>query len=61
MTNTTAQPVDWQVTVHVAGTLTTHWNAVASTMSGDIVFEGVQWNDIIDPMGNASFGYCASK
>lgn len=60
VTNLGANPLDWRITLSIEGTLTQHWNTQASATSGDVVFEGVSWNDVIAPGASAAFGYCAA-
>jgi hypothetical protein len=59
--NSGAQQVTWAVTLQINGTLTTHWNSVASAQSGQITFTGAPYNATIGPAEQASFGFCATR
>lgn len=61
VTNGSAAPVDWRVTVSIDGVLTQLWNAVASAAGGQLTAEGVAWNDIVQPGASVSFGFCAAR
>ncbi|MBL8955834.1 MAG: DUF1588 domain-containing protein [Myxococcaceae bacterium] len=61
VTNTTAQPVDWQVELAVSGTVTQSWNSSYSVTAQGVVFVGAAWNRTVGPGASAAFGYCANK
>ena len=58
--NETAQSTDWQIELTLQGTLTDHWNAVASADSGTVTFTGVDWNRTLAPGASAEFGFCVA-
>lgn len=62
VTNASAQPIDWQVTVAVDGTVTQTWNAtVVGSAPGQLTAGGVAWNDVVAPGTTTSFGFCAAR
>ncbi|MCK6552659.1 DUF1592 domain-containing protein, partial [Myxococcota bacterium] len=61
VTNLGATELEWVAVVHVAGTLTQHWNSEADGEGGDVAFRGAAWNRALAPAGSTSFGYCASR
>ena len=61
VTNNGTMPEDWVIELMIEGTINNLWNAQSSGDVGTVRFGGVQWNDIIDPGGSASFGFCATR
>ena len=61
VTNATAAPVDWRVTIAIDGDMTQVWNAIASAAPGQITAEGLSWNDIVQPGASVAFGFCAAR
>jgi len=61
VTNNGSTDEDWVIEIDIDGTISSHWNAQASGNVGLVRFGGVNWNDIIAPGADASFGYCANR
>ena len=59
--NPTAAPVEWSVTLHVEGTRTDLWNAVAMDAGADTRFSGVDYNRRLGPAASTRFGFCARR
>jgi cellulase/cellobiase CelA1 len=53
--------VTWVVTLTIAGTLQTVWNAVAESAGTETRFSGVFWNAQLAPGAETTFGYCAGR
>jgi hypothetical protein len=62
VTNVGSEPVDWQVTFEVVGTVNTMWNAIWSQSGNHVTAEGQEWNNVL-PSGESthSIGFCATK
>ncbi len=61
VTNAGDTELDWSAVIDVDGTISTHWNAVASGDAGSITFSGVDWNNVINANETAAFGFCANR
>lgn len=59
--NTSTAPIDWSVTLQVAGTLTQSWNSSYTSAAQGVTFIGASWNKTVAPGGSAAFGFCAKK
>ncbi|MCB9792573.1 MAG: DUF1588 domain-containing protein [Alphaproteobacteria bacterium] len=54
------QTLTWSVSARVEGSINNIWNAEANPGEGDeTVFTGVSWNAVLEPGGEAAFGFCA--
>lgn len=54
-------PILWEDVRRVDGTLTNVWNAEHEPVGDDTRFTGVAWNEVVDPGGEVSFGFCAER
>jgi endoglucanase len=61
VTNQTTAKTVWATDVAVQGTISQHWNAVASGSRGTVRFAGVDWNRELAPGASAQFGFCANR
>jgi cellulase/cellobiase CelA1 len=61
VTNASASPIQWQVTVPIDGALTQVWNAVATVAGGQLTAQGLSWNSVVQPAATVAFGFCASR
>jgi hypothetical protein len=61
VTNTTAEPVLWEVREHISGTITSIWNAEYEVVGDEHVFTGVDWNEELAPFGSTTFGFCGER
>lgn len=61
VTNTTSEPVVWEVSGDVSGTITSIWNAEYTVSEDEYVFTGVEWNAELGPFGSTTFGFCGSR
>jgi hypothetical protein len=59
VTNTSASPASWKVTVPVSGVVTRAWNAVWSVASGRLMAEGESFNRELAAGETTDFGFCA--
>ena len=61
VTNTTADPIIWEVRAEVVGTITSIWGAEYVIDEDDHVFTGVSWNAELDEFGSTTFGFCGER
>lgn len=61
VTNTTAEPVVWEVREEISGTITSIWNAEYVLDGDEHVFTGVEWNAELAPFGSTTFGFCGER
>jgi endoglucanase len=61
VTNVSANPIQWQVTVPIDGALTQVWNAVVNVAGGQLTAQGLSWNSVVEPAASVAFGFCASR
>ena len=61
VTNTTSEPVVWEVRGDVSGTITSIWNANVEVDGDEHVFTGVEWNAEIPGFGSTTFGFCGER
>lgn len=61
VTSSARRSIDWAVIVPVEGALADYWNAEPDRDSGDVLFEGVAWNNLIEPGAEVGFGFCAAR
>lgn len=59
VTNTTAAPVVWRVTVTVEGTISSHWNGVFTQSGARVTVTGAAFNATLPAAGTAEAGFCA--
>ncbi|MDQ7083846.1 MAG: cellulose binding domain-containing protein [Sulfurovum sp.] len=59
--NPTAQKVDWTVSFNAKGIISTFWNGNYTQDSDTLttIATGLDWNNVIKPYDDVSFGYCA--
>jgi hypothetical protein len=61
VTNTTAEPIVWEVRSEVPGTITSIWSAEYVIDADDHVFTGVSWNAELPAFGSTTFGFCGER
>ena len=61
VTNTTAEPVVWEVRGSIAGAITSIWNANYVIEGDQYVFTGVDWNAELAGFGSTTFGFCGER
>ena len=61
VTNTTADPIVWEIRMEVPGNITTNWSSAYSIDGDEHVFVGGTWNADLDGYDSASFGFCALR
>ena len=62
VTNNTDQPVNWQATLVTTGRIYDMWNVKWKQNGTQVSFEGVSWNDILQPRQTShSIGFCAHR
>ncbi|MDX2165768.1 MAG: glycoside hydrolase family 9 protein [Deltaproteobacteria bacterium] len=62
VSNSSAVPIDWTVSVPYEGALTQSWNAVVVSSAGGVLTAGgVSWNNLVAAGGSVSFGFCADR
>ncbi|GEM_PF-3109139 len=62
ITNTTNSDITWSVTIPADGDVYTLWNAnyTQDPNTKEIQASGVDWNKIVEPNSEVTFGYCAN-
>ena len=58
--NTSSAPVDWVVRLQPQGTINQHWSANKRDEGGAVIFDGLDWNNVLQPGQSTSFGFCAN-
>ena len=61
VTNTTSEPITWEIRMDVAGTITTHWTSEYTIDGGDTVFSGYRWNAELAGYDSTTFGFCVDR
>ena len=61
VTNKSASPITWSISLTVDGKITDLWNASSALVGTKTVFTGKDFNAVLDPGATASFGFVATK
>jgi len=61
VTNNSTSTVLWETTYDVGGSITSLWNAQATSVDPLTHFMGEQWNDSLQAGESTSYGYCAER
>ena len=61
VTNTTTEPVTWEVRAEILGEITSIWSANYTEDGDDHVFTGVEWNAELPAFGSTTFGFCGTR
>ena len=61
VTNPNGTPLNWTVTLTIAGTLTSSWNANLAQSGAQLTASGVDWNKTLAAGATTQFGFCASR
>ena len=60
VTNDGAESVLWKFTLEVDGEITQIWNAILTPIGDELLVQGVDWNQNLEPDNSAQFGFCAA-
>lgn len=61
VSNPTAKPIDWKITLTIEGKPTSVWNANWSQSGSTVTASGVDWNRTVQPGGTQPWGFCAAR
>ena len=61
VTNPNGTPLNWTVTLTIAGTLTSSWNVNLAQSGAQLTASGVDWNKTLAAGATTQFGFCASR
>lgn len=61
VTNPNTVPLTWTVSVSIAGTVSSYWNATLSQAGSQITASGVDWNKTLAAGATTQFGFCANR
>ncbi len=61
VSNPNTTPLNWTVSLSIAGKVSTLWNATWSQSGATLTASGVDWNRTLAPGATTQFGFCANR